>query len=114
MASLPTWGQNGVAGSGADRSPLGGAAPSLEACFCPDLGTALLCGLRQVHGPLWASVSSSVTQGGEPCSADSDQAHVPSGSESMSSSGGVCAYRGRGKAREADKPQHPKDPQHKL
>lgn len=95
MASLPMWGQNGVTGSGADRSPLGGAAPSLEACFCQGVETALPCGLRQVRGPLWASVSSSVTQGGEPCSADSEQARVPSGSESVCSSGEgwVCIRR---------------------
>lgn len=58
MASQPKWGWNGATGSGVDRSPLGGTAPSLRDCACPGVGRALLCGLEQVGRPLWAAVSS--------------------------------------------------------
>lgn len=81
------WGQNGATGSVMDRLPLGGAVPSLEGCVCQGVEGALLCGLEQVHGPLWASVSSSITWDGEPSFVGSGQAHMPSGSESMCSSG---------------------------
>lgn len=47
----------------------------------------MLCGPGQAHGPLWASVSLSVTREGEPSFAHSGLAHVPEGLQAGAAQG---------------------------
>lgn len=81
--------RSGAARLSVDGCRLGRGRSQPAGCVCPGWGRALLCGLEQVHGLLWATVSSSVTWLGPQAAEIERHGHVVVGGGRVLSAGNL-------------------------